>query len=103
MADLTDKKKDFIVMRPDAKALAAIESWLDKQTPGAKANISVSSGYVVSLPDPLNQLEATRDALIALVDKEAESMSSVVRLQFDGPTFSVIVMQVAKPPEVPEK
>ena len=101
MSDLTDKQNDIIVIRPDDKTFNAIVTWKDKLDTGDKTKFVVDAveKTVISYPDPLGTLDATRDELIALVDVNAESPTSVVRLRFDGPTFAAIVNMVAKPPE----
>lgn len=100
MTDLTNIKDDFIVICPDAKTMAAFETWKAGLKTEEKANFTVDSGkYIVSSPDPTGVLDATRKELIALVDANAETPTSVVRLRFTGTTFSSIIMLVAKPPE----
>ena len=103
MPDLTDKRLDLIVVCPDAKTMTAFDTWESTLKTDEKANFSiVADKYIVSAPDPENLLTETRDAFVALVDTEAESMTSVVRLQFDGVTFAAIVMLVHKPVEEPK-
>ena len=104
MSDLTDKRNDLIIICPDAKTMTAYETWYDKLTVDEKVNFKVDDGkYIVSSTDPLGTLDATRDALIKLVDDNAETPTSVVRLRFEGTTFASIAMLVAKPEEEPEK
>ena len=104
MTDLTDKRQDIIIIRPDDKTFTAIVAWKDKLTVLDKTKFVVDAveKTVISYPDPLGTLDATRDALIALVDKTAESPTSVVRLRFNGPTFAAICMMVGPIPILPE-
>ena len=99
MPNLTDIKNDLIIICPDAKTMAAYETWVDKLKTDEKANFSiVSDKYIVSTPDPDNLMKDTRDAFVALVDKEAETMTDVVRLQFKpDKTFAMIINKVHKP------
>ena len=103
MADLTNIKNDIIIVCPDPKTMTAFVEWQAALKSGERANLSVvENTYIVSAPDPLGTLDVIRKEFIKLVDDNAESPTSVVRLQFTGTTFSSVAMLVAKPPELIE-
>lgn len=104
MNNLLDKRQDIIIIHPDDKTFAAVVAWKDKLNTEDKAKfvVDATERTIISYPDPLGVLDAKRDELIALVDVNAESATSVVRLRFDGPMFAAIIMMVGPPPIDPE-
>lgn len=101
MNNLLDKRQDIIIIHPDDKTFTAIVAWKDKLNTEDKAKfvVDATERTIISYPDPLGVLDAKRDELIALVDVNAESETSIVRLQFNGPTFASISMMVGPLPE----
>ena len=98
--DLTNIENDIIIICPDPKTMTAFTEWEATLKTNEKANFSVvENSYIVSAPDPLGTVDAKRKEFIKLVDDNAETPTSVVRLKFTGTTFASIAMQVAKEPE----
>lgn len=97
MADLTDKKNDLMIVLPDAKTMTKFVEWEGKLKTDEKANFSIAGGFIFSVPNPADNLKATRDAFIDLVDKNAETPTVIWRLNHNGPTPSMISMRVADP------
>ncbi len=100
MADLTDLKPDCILLCLDATALTAVQNEVNKWSTEDKAKVTFDGSYVFMPPDPLGTMDAKRKTLLGLVDKDAEDMTSEVRVRFNGPEFSFIVGQLNKPPEI---
>ena len=99
MADLTDMKQDYIIIKPDAKATTAFNSWKSKLSTGDKDKFALDdSGVIFCPPDPDDKLTKERDELVALVENNSESVQCIVRLRFfsDG-TISMISSRVNDP------
>jgi hypothetical protein len=105
MSDLTDKRNELIIIKPDAKTLTAINAETSKWTTTEKLNVTVKDGYVFSQPDPLGVMDEKREALIGLVDTNAEAPTDVVRIRFSGTeavTLAFISQNVGPIPEEPK-
>lgn len=98
MADLTNKKEDVIVIKLDAKAEAAFDTWKSGLSNDDKTKFTkYDNGLIMCPPDPTDSLKVERDELIELVNANADTPTAVVRLNFEGPSFAAIIMLVADP------
>lgn len=98
--DLNDIREDTIVIPLDNKSLTAIQTELGKWSAAEKQKTSIIGNQLFLAPDPSGELDVKRKALISAVDKNADSMTSMVRMRFNGVKFSFIIGQLNEPAEV---
>lgn len=98
MANLIDMKDDLIIINPDTKTRTAFDTWEAGLGSTERANFTViNDKLIISAPNPDDSLKDTRQAFVDLVDTNADTPTDIVRLQFFGTSFAMIVNKVADP------